>query len=395
VNEMQRESLRSQTRRGLVGLARAGFHTGGRVYGYATAPENPPKDPANPHSVLVIKAAEAKVVRRIFRDFSAGTSAQQIALRLNAEGIPAPYDDARYRKRQGRGWSQVTVSNLLRNRRYIGEVVFNRRRFVRTGSGTRTLLNPESEWIRVERPELRIVSDTVFERAQTERVVRKRPGNPREGRYRSPVSGLLTCGKCGASMAVYGWARKAGRTYRSYACAANRTRGPSICDNARSIGEAKVVHAIAETIRVTASDFLPEFISAFEAEWKRQLAHRAATSPTADLDTDIVRQVTRVDRLAAAIADAPDICALLAQLREASARLVELRERRTALAPRRTAPPTMPSPERIRRYFDGLVSTLGGPGRGEGRPRESLQLRPVGPHHERLPSGTDDGGSLQ
>ena len=358
VNEMQRESVRSQTRRGLVGLARAGYHTGGRIYGYAALPENPPKDPANVHSVLVINAAEAKVVRRIFRDFNAGTSAHRVALRLNAEGIAAPYDGAAYRKRQGRGWSQVTVANLLRNRRYIGEVVFNRRRFVRTGNGTRTLLNPESEWITIQRPELRIVGEAVFEKAQAQRVVRKRPGKPRERQYRSPVSGLLTCGRCGASMALSGLVRKAGRTYRSYACAANRSRGPSVCDNGRSIGETKIIQAIAQTIRITAAEFLPEFVSAFEAEWKRALARRSAASPTANLDADITRQTARVDRLAAAVADAPDIRPLVAQLREANARLGELRERRAGLAPTRAAAPTMPGPERIRAYFDDLVSTL-------------------------------------
>jgi hypothetical protein len=88
---------------------------------------------------------------------------------------------------------------------------------------------------------------------------------------------------------------------------ANRTRGPSVCDDPRSIGEAKAIQAIAETIRVTVADLLPAFISAFEAEWKRELTRRAVASPTADLDAEIARQATRVDRLAAAVADAPDI----------------------------------------------------------------------------------------
>jgi hypothetical protein len=85
---------------------------------------------------------------------------------------------------------------------------------------------------------------------------------------------------------------------------------------------------------------------------------RAAASPTADLDVDIARQTARLDRLAAAVADAPDIGPLVAQLREANARLGELRERRAERAPARAAAPTMPSPERIRAYFDDLVSTL-------------------------------------
>jgi hypothetical protein len=78
----------------------------------------------------------------------------------------------------------------------------------------------------------------------------------------------------------------------------------------------------------------------------------------ADLDADIARQTARVERLAAAVADAPDIGPLVAQLREANARLGELRERRAKVAPGRAAAPPVPSPERIRAYFDDLVSTL-------------------------------------
>jgi hypothetical protein len=247
---------------------------------------------------------------------------------------------------------------VLRNRRYIGEIVFNRRRFVRIGNSRRAVQNAESEWITVQRPELRIVSDAVFERAQTERVVRKRPGKPRQSQYRGPVSSLLTCRRCGASMALYGIVRKAGRVYRSYACAANRTRGLSLCDNARSITETKVVRAIAAKLRVTAADYLPEFVSAFETEWKRELARQAVDSPMADLDAQISRQAARVDRLAAAVGDAPDIAPLVAQLREANAKLGELRGRRNNLGPARTATLKMPSPEQIRAYFDELASTL-------------------------------------
>ena len=65
-----------------------------------------------------------------------------------------------------------------------------------------------------------------------------------------------------------------------------------------------------------------------------------------------------MDRLAAAVADAPDIRPLVAQLREANARLAELRERRAKLSPGKAQAPTMPSPERIRAHFDDLVSTL-------------------------------------
>jgi hypothetical protein len=77
-------------------------------------------------------------------------------------------------------------------------------------------------------------------------------------------------------------------------------------------------------------------------------------------------------------------------------RLVELRDRRDKLAPRRTALPTMPSPERIRGYFDDLVTTLESDPAGA---REALaggfsSVRLV-PTANAYRLGTDDGGSLQ
>ncbi len=50
---MQRESVRKQTPRGLEGRALAGFHTGGRCYGYRTVPESNPPDPMRPRAVML------------------------------------------------------------------------------------------------------------------------------------------------------------------------------------------------------------------------------------------------------------------------------------------------------------------------------------------------------
>jgi hypothetical protein len=109
---------------------------------------------------------------------------------------------------------------------------------------------------------------------------------------------------------------------------------------------------------VTAAELLPDFIEAFEAEWKSETARRAARAPTADLDAEIARQAARVDRLAAAVADAPDIAPLLAQLRRENATLTQLRARRANLPAAPKTAPTMPSAVQIRAYFDDLVSTL-------------------------------------
>jgi hypothetical protein len=46
-------------------------------------------------------------------------------------------------------------------------------------------------------------------------------------------------------MALSGIVRKGGKVYRSFSRAAARTRGLSVCDNRRSIGEGKIIQAIA------------------------------------------------------------------------------------------------------------------------------------------------------
>ena len=152
--------------------------------------------------------------------------------------------------------------------------------------------------------------------------------------------------------------------------------------------------AIAETVRVRAG-YLPDVVSAFEAEWKHEMAQRASVSPTDGLDANIGRQATRVDRLSAAVDDAPDIAPLLAQLRDANAKLGELRSRRAKATPAKATTPKRPSAEQIGAYFDDLASTL------EAEPAaardvlaasfSTIRLVPT----ERLPPGDGDGRSQQ
>ncbi len=97
-------------------------------------------------------------MRRIFRDYAEGRSLLSIAHALNAEGVPFPTRDTK-RGPVRKGWSIGTIHFVLRNERYMGRVVWNKREFLKdpdTGK-RRSVLRPESEWRVEERPELRIV----------------------------------------------------------------------------------------------------------------------------------------------------------------------------------------------------------------------------------------------
>jgi hypothetical protein len=72
-------------------------------------------------------------------------------------------------------------SGILRNELYIGRVVWNRSEWIkRPGTGTRTYrLRPKDEWIVEEHPELRIISDALWNRVQARLSTKSQSGSSR------------------------------------------------------------------------------------------------------------------------------------------------------------------------------------------------------------------------
>lgn len=80
---------------------------------------------------------EVATVRRIFRDYAVGgLGTGAIAEQLNTDGVAAA---------PGSTWSRTRITRLLRNPKYVGLVIANRRRS-RLGRWSRP---PESSWVRV------------------------------------------------------------------------------------------------------------------------------------------------------------------------------------------------------------------------------------------------------
>lgn len=89
---------------------------GPRPYGYQRVPVAKPKPGERTRFRLVPHEPEATVVRRIFSEFCAGKSQQQIARDLNLDGIGA---------HRGGEWFQCMVSVMLCNPTYAGRVHIN------------------------------------------------------------------------------------------------------------------------------------------------------------------------------------------------------------------------------------------------------------------------------
>jgi site-specific DNA recombinase len=245
VDDMAREQARERTRDALRRKVERGHVAGGLVYGYRNVR-------GEGHVTRTIVIEEAEVLRRIFREISAGAGYLKVAQGLNAGGIPGP---------RGRGpWAASTIRAMIFNPLYRGELVWGRTRWADQGGTKRKLdVADTSTWVTVPAPTLRIIDEGLW-KATHERLAQGRavymartngqtwgrPLNPTESKYL--LTGLLRCGHCGGGVHV---SRQSGRRgeglWLYYVCARQRTRGIP-CPGALRVRSSVVDEAVLEDL---------------------------------------------------------------------------------------------------------------------------------------------------
>nr|WP_210105635.1 recombinase family protein [Neorhizobium galegae] len=342
MNALFLKDLAAKTHRGIRGRVEDGKSGGGLCFGYNVVKQLDARgDPIR--GDREINEAEANVVRRIFREFAAGVGPRTIARTLNEEGVPGP---------AGKLWRDTTIrghvkrgTGLVNNELYIGRLIWNRLRYIKDPSTGKRVsrLNPESEWIIKDVPELRMVDDELWHSVRvrqgeiaekfanvTEAVRKHHKKNRLNGtrRPKSLLSGLVFCGCCGSPYSLRGADR--------FACSNHISKGA--CSNSRTIPredlEARVLSGLKD--RMMAPEIVEEAMRAYAEEtnrlnrerrssgdaWKAELAKiekqirgiieaiKAGMfheSMKAEMDTLEARKVELTERLAEAPQDTPDI----------------------------------------------------------------------------------------
>jgi site-specific DNA recombinase len=201
-----------------------------------------------------IEPAEAAIVQRIFTEYANGVSPREIAIGLTHDQIPAPSG--------AETWSHQSFiggggkSGMLRNRLYIGELIYNRHHSVRNpDSGAMTpRLNPEIDHISTEVPHLRIINQNLWDAAQAvrnERSIQKFGATGLKVRGRRGthlLSGLLRCGQCNGPMIFTSTSR--GRQF--VGCAAAKTK--STCSHRKSYDADLLKQIVVENLRANLAD---------------------------------------------------------------------------------------------------------------------------------------------
>jgi len=256
MNALFLKDLAIKTHRGIRGRVEAGKIGGGNAYGYRVVHRLDARGtPIRGERAII--AAQAEIVRRIFREYVAGKGPQRIASPTSKR-----WNDATIRG------NRIVGSGILNCELYIGVIRWNRQKKLKNPDTGRYAyrLNPESEWIRSEAPELRIVPQELWDaakarqdeltalyrkqidssRAATRTMMAKNGGLNATHRPRTLLSGLVVCGCCGGTYARRGQDR--------FACS-NHVLGNG-CDNARTIArtalETRVLAGLSERMMTPA-----------------------------------------------------------------------------------------------------------------------------------------------
>ena len=192
---------------------------------------------------LIIEEDEAKVVKRIYREYLEGASLKEIGKGLEADGI---LTGAGKKK-----WRPETIQKILRNEKYIGDALLqktytvdflNKKRVKNTG------IMPQYY---VEGSHEPIIPRDIYMRVQEEMLRRANlhSGQERKKRVYSSkyaLSSIVYCSKCGEIYRRIQW-NAHGKRYVVWRCCTRVENGPDACD-ADTIKEEELQNAVVQAI---------------------------------------------------------------------------------------------------------------------------------------------------
>ena len=322
--EVEREKARQRTYDALLRKAKAHQVTGGIVYGYdnvevVSSSLDAEGKRKRLYVVRQLNPDQATVVCRIFELSASGLGLSRIAKTLNSERIPPP-------RQKPHGWAPSCIREMLYRPLYRGEIVWNKTKKEHRGGTKHQRTRPESEWIVLPAPELRIVPQELWEKVHarltdahrsvargtlTGHLYGRASRQDRDSPYL--LSGVGRCAVCqGPVIALTRGHGK--RRARFYGCSYNYKRGAAVCTNSVQLKQELLDQAVLNAL----ADVLDERILAGavdQALQRLQVQNKDVVAKRSRLEADLAAVETRKRRLVEAIARGDAMESLLAQLK--------------------------------------------------------------------------------
>lgn len=296
-------SLAEDSMRGMIAAVRRGEFAGKDApFGYKAFYNERGK------RIIVIDEKTGPVAREIFERFSKGETAANIARWLNRSG---------HRSTHNNPFTSDSVYRILKNEFYKGVLVFNNSTFRKRGK-----MNPYFEVLRVDHPDLILVSPEVWEAVQKRRT----SGRGRRPRRTYLLSKAIVCSECGRFLTRRASGKKKDREKQSGAswyCQNCTSNGYS----SKTVGEKKLENAVKSFLRSVIEAFLQnaeDFTKKLNLALERK---KIEASNTSTLEQSLASLDERIDNILSAIEQGQGIATLTRRLSDLEQQKVKLAQK--------------------------------------------------------------------
>jgi len=203
---------------------------------------------------IEIEKNEVKVVKNLFKWLvKEGLSEYKIQQRINSMRIPTKFDLlGREKKTKSKyWWNRRAIGRIIRNDLYTG-VIYYRKYKNPTRVRSKDNLRPVDEWIKVEDKSIRVISPSLFKKAQ-DQLKKNKEFSARNTKQIYLLQHKIVCGSDGyhyqSAIRRYNSKKRGPRETKYYFCTGNRSYfTPKHCP-APTISESRIAPPIWEKLK--------------------------------------------------------------------------------------------------------------------------------------------------
>lgn len=226
----------------------------------------------NPETKSIsVNEKEAEIVRYIFKRYLEGAGGKVISRELEEMGYLSP--------RGHKKWTETTVVGIIKNEKYIGDILMGKTYTVDPITKRRLDNFGEQDKYYIENHHEPIISKEDFEKAQGIRLRRAKNrntvanNNGKRERYsrKYAFSSMLECGFCGHMLTRRSWHANSEYKKMIWQCTNATKNGKKYCPHSKGIEEEAIEKAFMESYRQVCHNnvgITNEFLKTVEEELK-------------------------------------------------------------------------------------------------------------------------------
>ena len=220
---------------------------------------------------ISVNEKEAEIVRYIFKRYLEGAGGKVISRELEEMGYLSP--------RGHKKWTETTVVGIIKNEKYIGDILMGKTYTVDPITKRRLDNFGEQDKYYIENHHEPIISKEDFEKAQGIRLRRAKNrntvanNNGKRERYsrKYAFSSMLECGFCGHMLTRRSWHANSEYKKTIWQCVNATKNGKKYCPHSKGIEEEAIEKAFMESYRQVCHNnvgITNEFLKTVEEELK-------------------------------------------------------------------------------------------------------------------------------